>query len=40
MVVLVPGYLEFIQVLGAILKEMAERGDLLAGIRPAALLTG
>jgi AcrR family transcriptional regulator len=40
MVVLVPGYLEFVKVLDAILNELAERGDLLAGIRPAALRTG
>ena len=38
--VLVPGYLEFVKVLDAILNEMAERGDLLAGIHPAALRSG
>ena len=38
--VLVPGYLEFVKVLDAILHELAERGDLRAGIRPAALRTG
>jgi TetR/AcrR family transcriptional regulator, regulator of autoinduction and epiphytic fitness len=40
MVVLVPGYLEFIKVLDAILNEMAERGELQTGIHPAALRSG
>jgi hypothetical protein len=40
LVVLVPGYLEFVKVHDAILNEMAERGDLLAGIHPAALRSG
>jgi hypothetical protein len=40
MVVLVPGYLELVKVLDAILNEMAQRGDLLAGIHPVALHSG
>ncbi|HLB86742.1 MAG TPA: TetR/AcrR family transcriptional regulator [Terriglobales bacterium] len=37
MVVLVPGFLEFVKLLDGILKEMASREDLVTGIHPQAL---
>jgi AcrR family transcriptional regulator len=40
MVVLVPGFLDFVKMLDSILKEMATRGELLPGIHPQALRSG
>jgi AcrR family transcriptional regulator len=37
LIVLVPGYLEFVRVLDGILKEMAGKGQLAAGVHPQAL---
>jgi AcrR family transcriptional regulator len=40
MVVLVPGYLEFVKLLDEILEDMAEHGELRAEISPAAIRSG
>ncbi len=40
MVVLVPGFLDFVKMLDAILKEMATKGELLPEIHPQALRSG
>jgi AcrR family transcriptional regulator len=40
MVVLVPGFLEFVRLLDGILKEMAARGELVTGIHVQALRSG
>ena len=40
MVVLVPGFLEFVKILDAILKEMAAKSELLPHINPQALRSG
>ncbi len=40
MVVLVPGFLDFVKMLDSILKEMATKGELLPGIHPQALRSG
>jgi len=40
MVVLVPGFLEFVKILDGILKEMAAKGELLQHINPQALRSG
>src|SRR6266851_6145322 len=40
MVVLVPGFLEFVRILDGILKEMAAKGELLPHINPQALRSG
>jgi len=37
MVVLVPGFLEFVKLLDGVLKEMASREELVTGIHPQAL---
>ena len=40
MVVLVPGFLDFVKMLDGVLKEMAAKGELLPGIHPQALRSG
>src|SRR6266851_5252545 len=40
MVVLVPGFLEFVRILDGILKEMAAKGELLPHLNPQALRSG
>jgi AcrR family transcriptional regulator len=40
MVVLVPGFLDFVKMMDSILKEMAAKGELLPGVHPQALRSG
>ena len=40
MVVLVPGFLEFVKILDGVLKELADGGKLAAGLHPQALRSG